>query len=93
MEMSIRWHPHELDPLCYINMIDTFNNQLMVLLVVINDPEAPRFNIDVDLEGHPTQFGTACRNHPEEQRAMEAGLAPGQVPAWTARISQHRAPF
>jgi hypothetical protein len=79
MEMTIRWHPHELDPLCYINMIDTFNQQLMVLLVVINDPTAPRFNVDVDLDGHSTQFGTSSRNLPEETRAMEAGLAPGQV--------------
>jgi hypothetical protein len=79
MEMTIRWHPHELDPLCYMNMIDTFNQQLMVLLVVINDPEAPRYNVDVDLDGHPTQFGTSSRNLPEEVKAMRAGLAPGQV--------------
>jgi hypothetical protein len=79
MELSIRHHPHELDPIFYLNMVDTFNNQIMVLLLVANDPDSPRFNIDVDLEGHPTHFGTSSRNLPEERRAMEAGLSPGQI--------------
>lgn len=79
VEITIRHHPHELDPLVYLHMIDTFNNQIMVLLLVVNDPASPRFNTDVDLEGHPTQFGTSSRNLPEELRAMQAGLSPGQV--------------
>src|SRR5690606_13801806 len=79
VEMSIRHHPHVLDPLVYFHMIDTFNNQLMVLLVVINDPDAERYTVDRDLDGHETHFGTSSRNVPEEIRAMEAGLAPGQI--------------
>ncbi len=79
MEMSI-WHqPQAEDPVMYINMADTFNNQLMVLLVVVNDPESPRFPIDRDPEGQPTQLGTRRRNIPAEVAAMKAGLAPGQI--------------
>lgn len=79
VEITVRFHPHELDPLVYLHMIDTFNNQIMVLLLVVNDPDSPRYHTDVDLDGHATQFGTAGRNLPEELRAMQAGLSPGQV--------------
>jgi len=47
--------------------------------VQITDPFGPRFGIDQDPEGHDTLFGTASRNVPEERRAMQEGLAPGQV--------------
>jgi hypothetical protein len=54
-------------------------SQLMVLLVVVNDPASERYNIDTDQYGHPTNLGTSGRNIPEEIRAFEAGLAPGQI--------------
>ncbi len=47
--------------------------------VQITDPTAERFGIDRDEEGQDTLFGTATRNREEERRALEAGLAPGQV--------------
>lgn len=79
MEVTVRRHPADRDPLLYLNMADTFNNQLLVLLVIVNDLDAPRFNIDVDQHGNPTHFGTVSRNIPAELAAMQAGLAPGQV--------------
>jgi hypothetical protein len=79
VELSLRRDPTEVDPLLYINMADTFNGQILVLLVVVNDPDSPRFNIDVDLLGNRTHFGTTSRNLPAEKAAMAAGLAPGQV--------------
>lgn len=48
-------------------------------LVKVNDPTAPRFDVDRDEEGHDTLLGTASRNLREEARALAAGLAPGQV--------------
>jgi hypothetical protein len=81
MEISVKQHPADLDPMLYLNMTDTFNNQLLVLLVVVNDPEAPRFNTDVDPQGNPTNFGTSSRNLIAEEEAMKAGLAPGQIRA------------
>jgi hypothetical protein len=72
-------HPDDQDSVMYVHMADTLNNQIAMLLLVINDVDAPRFNVDVDEAGHSTRFGTLKRNVPEEIRAMAAGLAPGQV--------------
>lgn len=67
------------DPSFYLHIADTLNYQIAILLLVINDPESERYNVDVDERGLPTRFGTLRRNIPEEMRALEAGLAPGQV--------------
>lgn len=79
MELNLRQHATDRDPLLYINIADTFNGQILVLLVVVNDPESPRYNTDVDQIGNRTNFGTSSRNIPAELAAMENGLAPGQV--------------
>ncbi len=79
VELTVRRRPTDIDPLLYFNMADTFNNQLLVLLVVVNDMDSPRFNIDVDPQGNPTHFGTRSRNLAAEEAAMKAGLAPGQI--------------
>jgi hypothetical protein len=81
LEISVRRNASDLDPMLYVNMADTFNNQLLVLLVVINDPDAPRFNVDIDANGNPTHLGTVSRNLAAEEAAMKAGLAPGQIRA------------
>ncbi len=81
LEIAVRRHATDFDPMLYLNMADTFNNQLLVLLVTVNDPDAPRFNVDVDKHGNPTHLGTTGRNLPAEEAAMKAGLAPGQVRA------------
>jgi hypothetical protein len=67
------------DPLLYVELSDTRLNQIEVMLFVVNDPDAERFETDRDWQGERTKFGTLHRNIPEEIRAMEAGLAPGQV--------------
>jgi hypothetical protein len=79
LEISVRRYVHDIDPLLYLNMADTFNHQLLVLLVVVNDLDAPRFNVDIDEHGNPTHLGTTGRNLEVEQAAMKAGLAPGQI--------------
>jgi hypothetical protein len=79
IEASVRRSATDVDPMLYLNMADTFNNQLLVLLVVVNDLDSPRFNTDVDEHGNPTQLGTASRNIPAEIAAVQAGLAPGQI--------------
>jgi hypothetical protein len=79
MELSVRRRATDVDPMLYLNMTDTFNNQLLVLLVVVNDLDSPRFNIDVDEHGNLTHLGTTSRNIPAELSAMRAGLAPGQI--------------
>ena len=79
VEIIAKRHAKDLDRLFYLNMADTFNHQLLVLLVVVNDLDSPRLNIDVDLHGNPTQFGTVTRNLAAEKAALDAGLSPGQV--------------
>ena len=76
------------DPVLYLNMADTFNNQLLVLLVVVNDLDSARFDTDVDEHGNRTQFGTNGRNLVAEELAMKAGLAPGQIRKGLRSFSQ-----
>ena len=78
-EISVYHRPGADDPALYLHMTDSFHNQLVVLMAAVNDPEAPRFNIDRDENDAPTELGTVRRNIPEEIRAMQAGLVPGQV--------------
>ena len=79
MELIVKRRITDMDPMMYLNLADTFNGQLIVLLVVLNDPDAPRYNTDIDLHGNPTHFGTVTRNIPAELAAMRAGLSPGQI--------------
>lgn len=80
VEITVFHKPNTQDPALYLQMGDTFNNQLAVLMVVVNDPESPRFDVDIDDTGVPNQYGTTGnRNIHEELRAMRAGLCPGQI--------------
>ncbi len=67
------------DPLMEIELADTPFNRIAVNWVAMNDPRAPRFDIDRMPDGTSTLRGTARRNIPAEIAAMRAGLAPGQV--------------
>jgi len=74
------FHPSDRrDPVLYAQLADTPNNQIIVLLLVINDPCAPRFDVDRDWQGERTKFGTLSRNVEAEVAAMQAGLGPGQI--------------
>ncbi len=79
VEIKVWRQLSDRDPVLYFQLADTANNQIIVLLFVINDPEAPRFDVDRDWGGEPTKFGTLSRNVEAEIAAMKAGLAPGQV--------------
>lgn len=79
VEIDIRPRPGFPDPLLYIELADNRLGQIEVLLFVVNDPDAERFDTDRDWRGERTSFGTVRRNITEEIRAMESGLAPGQV--------------
>jgi len=79
VEIEVRHKPGFPDPLLYLELADTRLNQIEVLLFVVNDPHSERFETDRDWSGERTKFGTLKRNVDEEVRAMDAGLAPGQV--------------
>lgn len=79
IELSLWRNKTDIDPAMLLNIGETANGQINVYLVVVNNLYADRYNIDYDDEGRPTLLGLARRNLAEEARAMEAGLAPGQV--------------
>jgi hypothetical protein len=80
VSLEVKENADDLDAIFFLQLSDTpFMDNLELSFVAINDPRGDRFNIDRDPEGRDTLFGTALRNIPEEERAMNAGLAPGQV--------------
>jgi hypothetical protein len=79
VELDVRPECDFPDPLVYLELADNRLGQIEVMLFIVNDPTAERFETDRDWRGQRTKFGTYKRNIPEEIRAMEAGLAPGQV--------------
>ena len=79
VEMRVYHQVGFTDPVLYAHLTDTMNGQIHVLLYILNDPEAPRFDVDRMPDGSPTRFGTLKRNLEAEQAAMRSGLAPGQV--------------
>ena len=64
-----------------LELADNSLNGIELNLIVLNDPSAPRYSIDETEDGAPTMFGTLKRNLTAEEKAKEAGLAPGQVRA------------
>jgi hypothetical protein len=78
-QIDIRRFRSDRDPVYFLDVSSSPYGQMEISFVIVNDPSGERYNIDVDEQGQDTYFGTARRNIPEEVRAMEAGLAPGQV--------------
>ncbi len=77
--IEVREYLGDLDCIFYLEIEDTAFFKIDINFLIINDPHAPRFDTDIDAMGRRTKFATVRRNIPEEIRAMEAGLAPGQV--------------
>ncbi len=79
VELSLYHEQRFPDPVLYGHLTDTLNGQIHILLYVLSDPDAPRFDVDRMPDGSMTRFGTLKRHLEAEKAAMEAGLAPGQV--------------
>ena len=63
----------------YLELADNPYNGIDLNFLIINDPTSQKFRTDFDDQGRETLFGTVHRNHAEEEKAMQAGLAPGQI--------------
>ncbi len=74
-----RRSPGERDPLFFLEISDTAYHQIELSFCIITDPDAPRFQVDVDAMGKDNWFASLGRNIPEELRSMQAGLFPNQV--------------
>ena len=79
VQISVRLTPEAPDPVYLLRLEETRYRNLQIRFIVLNDPEGPRFGVDLDDDGNMTGLGVRSRNSREEQRAMRAGLAPGQV--------------
>lgn len=77
--VELRAGEHDRDPVLLVDIGMSAFGAPELSLVQINDPDAPRYGIDRDEDGHDTLLGTASRNLVEEARAAASGLAPGQV--------------
>ena len=79
--ITVRSSPAPEDEYFALELADNSLNGVELNLIVLNDPTAPRFQIDRTADGQPTMFGTLRRNLEAEGQAKMAGLAPGQVSA------------
>lgn len=79
VRISVKRDPADMDSIFFVEVADTQFRQLELSFCLINDPDAPRFNVDHDRYGRENSFGTLRRNIAEEIKAMHAGLSPYQV--------------
>lgn len=77
--ISARTSSSLTDEFFALELADNMLNGIELNLLLLNDPNSPRFDTDIDEQGNQTMFGTLKRNLAEESRAKDAGLAPGQV--------------
>ena len=77
--VEVRASPEDRDPALLVDVEMSPFSVPELAFVQITDPAGPRYAIDRDPDGRDTLFGTAARNSDEERRAMQGGLAPGQV--------------
>ena len=79
VEMSLYHEYGFRDPIFYGHLTDTMNGQIHILLYILNNPDSPRFDVDVMSNGEATKFGTSQRNIEAERDALNFGLTPGQI--------------
>jgi hypothetical protein len=79
LRIEVRRAAVDRDPAFFLDVADTHFRQMELAFCIINDPEAPRFDVDLDAYGRDNCFATLGRNIPEEVRAMAAGLFPNQT--------------
>jgi hypothetical protein len=77
--VEVRSSPDDRDPALLVDVEMSPLSVPELAFVQITDPAGPRYAIDRDLDGRDTLFGTTSRNVDEERRALQSGLAPGQV--------------
>lgn len=92
VELTLWRQRSDQDPALLLHFGETSNGQIQIYLVVVNNLDAERFDVDYDGDGRPTLLGLVGRNLAEEARAMRAGLAPGQVRPGLGLLSRRLLP-
>ncbi|HTG80678.1 MAG TPA: hypothetical protein VL949_01975 [Geobacteraceae bacterium] len=77
--IEVRLQRDDRDTVFFLDLADTRYHQMELSFCIISDPDAPRFDVDLDSSGRDNCFATLGRNIPEEIRAMAAGLYPHQT--------------
>lgn len=77
--IEVRADPLDRRTVFFLDIAETHYHQMELSFCIINDPHAPRFDVDIDENGRDNCFCTLGRNIPEEIRAMRAGLYPNQT--------------
>jgi hypothetical protein len=79
IRLSIKHRADALDPAFFLRLDESRYGNLQITWIILSDPEGPRFGVDLDDDGNITDLGARFRNLREEEAAMRAGLAPGQI--------------
>jgi hypothetical protein len=79
VRIKVRQRAGDTDLVFFLELADTPFGQMELSFCIINDPAAPRFNVDRDSAGNDNCFTTLGRNIHEEIKAMAAGLFPNQT--------------
>jgi len=79
VRIEVRTHPSGRDYVYLLKLTQPTEEFLEIAFIITNDPQAERFDVDRDPSGNPVGILSGIRNPAEEVRAMQAGLAPGQV--------------
>jgi GNAT superfamily N-acetyltransferase len=79
VRIEVRRDPQDEDCVFLLKLTQPTDEFLELAFIIVNDPDAERFDVDRDPAGNPAGILSGIRNPVEELRAMRAGLAPGQV--------------
>lgn len=79
VQVGLKHCADALDPVLFLRLDDGIYGSLQITWIILNDPEGPRFGVDLDTEGNVTDLGARSRNLREEESALRAGFAPGQI--------------
>jgi hypothetical protein len=79
VRLTIQHRANAPDPVLFLRLDESRYGSLQITWIILSDPEGPRFGVDLDDEGNITDLGARCRNLREEEAALRAGLAPGQI--------------
>ncbi len=79
VRIEVRNQPRDQDCVYLLKLTQPAEEFVEIAFIIANDPHAERFDVDRDPAGNPAGILAGVRNPAEELRAMQAGLAPGQV--------------
>ncbi|HSD49894.1 MAG TPA: hypothetical protein VLG48_00695 [Candidatus Methylomirabilis sp.] len=79
VRLTLRHRADAVDPALFLRLDESRYGSLQITWIILTDPEGPRFGVDLDDDGNVTELGARYRNLREEEVAMRAGLAPGQI--------------